>query len=227
MAVRNYSFFSSWSGGKDSCLALYRAIQAEGEPRILLTMLVEDEERSRSHGLPVSVIQQQSAALGIPLVVRRTSWSNYEEKFTRAISEFEESGIDTAVFGDIDLEAHRVWVERVCSSVNIRASLPLWQEPRRNLVEEFIRLGFKATIIAVKDGVLDRKFLGKELDETVVSELESLGVDAAGEEGEFHTVVTDGPIFSAPIKLELKEQVLRDGYWFQDVTVYDGKVEPT
>jgi len=217
MAVGNYSFFSSWSGGKDSCLALYRAIQAEGEPRILLTMLVEDEERSRSHGLPVSVIQQQSAALGIPLVVRGASWSNYEEKFTRAISEFKENGIDTGVFGDIDLEDHRVWVERVCSSVNIRASLPLWLEPRRNLVEEFIRLGFKATIIAVKDGVLDRKFLGKELDETVVSELESLGVDAAGEEGEFHTVVTDGPIFSAPIKLELKEQVLRDGYWFQDV----------
>lgn len=219
MMVTNYPFFSSWSGGKDSCLALYRAIQAGGESRVLLTMLVENEERSRSHGLPVSVIEHQAAALGIPLVVRGASWGNYEEKFTQVISEFREAGIETGIFGDIDLEDHRIWVERVCSSVNIKATLPLWQEPRRNLVEEFIRLGFKATVVAVKDGVLDREFLGRTLDDNVISELESLGVDAAGEEGEFHTVVTDGPIFSAPLYLELKDQVLKNGYWFQDVEV--------
>ena len=216
-AIKGKSFFCSWSGGKDSCLALHHAIQNGAIPKVLLTMLTEDGERSRSHGLPVTMIQQQALALGIPLVVRKSSWDEYERTFLSAIREFKTEGIEYGVFGDIDLEPHLEWVERVCSSVPIQPYEPLWKKPRRVLLNEFFQLGFTATIIAVKQGVLDSSFLGLTLTKQVITEMEKAGIDASGEEGEYHTVVTNGPIFSHAIDIELRDQVLRDGYCFLDV----------
>lgn len=217
--ARGKSFFCSWSGGKDSCLALYCAIQAGAVPRALLTMLTRDGARSRSHGLPVSVLNHQALALKIPLVVRESSWDDYEQNFTEIIHRFRKEGMVYGVFGDIDLEDHFQWVERVCSAVGIRACEPLWKRPRRELMEKFFNAGFSATIIAVKEGVLDRGFLGRTLDRDLVRDLEKTGIDASGEEGEYHTVVTNGPIFRREIPLEQGKSTLRGGYSFLEISV--------
>jgi len=217
--IKDCRFFCSWSGGKDSCLALYRAIEEGGRPRFLLTMLTEGGQVSRSHGLPLALLQEQSSALGIRLVVRDGSWDGYEAAFISALRELKKDGVEFGVFGDIDLEAHREWTERVCSVVGIRSYQPLWQKGRSDLLEEFFEAGFKATIVAVKDGVLDRRFLGKVLNADIVRQFTDAGVDACGENGEYHTVVTDGPIFSARLCLNVKKQVLRNGYWFLEVSI--------
>ena len=141
--IKGKPFFCSWSGGKDSCLALYLAIQDGAIPKALFTMLQENGKRSRAHGLPVSVLKQQAMALGIPLVMCKSSWDSYERHFLDTISEFKKEGIEYGVFGDIDLEAHLEWVERVCSSVQIQASEPLWKTPRRDLLNKFFKLGFQ------------------------------------------------------------------------------------
>jgi len=182
-------------------------------------MLREDGERSRSHGLLITLIQRQAAALDIPLIARATSWDDYEETFISALYGFKRDGIEIGVFGDIDIDSHREWAERVCFLADIEPYHPLWKEGRRDLLGELFEVGFKATIVAVKEGVVDRLFLGRTLDVEVVAEFEGLGIDVSGEEGEYHTVVTEGPIFSSPIQIETRGQVLRDGYWFLDVSV--------
>jgi uncharacterized protein (TIGR00290 family) len=216
-SIKGQPFFCSWSGGKDSCLALYRAIQSEGIPKALLTMFTEDGARSRSHGLPIGVIQQQAQALRIPLIVRNASWDKYEESFLSALRDFKQREIGWGVFGDIDLEPHLEWVERVCSSVAVEAYEPLWKKPRRDLLEELLRLGFTATIVAVKQDALDIGFLGRTLNRQVILEMEEVGIDASGEEGEYHTVVTSGPLMSSPIRIEIAGQVMRNGYCFLDI----------
>jgi len=185
-------------------------------------MLTEDGERSGSHGLPVDLIKAQSEALGIPLVVRESSWSDYEDNFLSVIRRFKKEGIECGVFGDIDLDAHLEWVERVCSIEAIRPYEPLWKEARQDILNEFLALGFEATVIATRQGILDSSFLGRTLDLQVIADMVEAGIDASGEEGEYHTVVTDGPVFSFPIYLEEKEKVFRDGYWFLDVSLGSG-----
>ena len=216
-SLEGQPFFCSWSGGKDSCLALYHAVQSGGIPEGLLTMFREDGERSRSHGLPVGVIQQQARALGIPLIVRNSSWDEYEEIFLSALRDFKQREIECGVFGDIDLEPHLEWVERVCSSVAIEPYEPLWKKPRRDLLKEFLDLGFTATIVAIKQDALDIRFLGQTLDRQVVLEMGKAGIDVSGKEGEYHTVVTNGPLLSSPIHIESRGQVVCNGYCFLDI----------
>ena len=217
--IKGKHFFCSWSGGKDSCLALYHALQNGGLPKHLLTMFTNQGNRSRAHGLPLSVLETQARSLSIPLVIRKTSWEDYESTFLSVIREFKKDGVDYGVFGDIDLDAHLEWVERVCSLVDIRPYEPLWKRERRDLLNEFLQLGFKATIIVIKQGALSPSFLGRTLDQQVITDMEKTGIDASGEQGEYHTVVTDGPIFSSAIHLQLKDQVVRNGYCFLDVSI--------
>ncbi len=218
-SLDGHSFFSSWSGGKDSCLALYYAIQNGGMPKALLTMMTEDKKRSRSHGLPITVFESQANSLGIPLMLRSSSWNDYERTFLSAIREFREDGVEYGVFGDIDLEPHLEWVKRVCASASIQEYEPLWKRERSELLNDFLSLGFKAMIIAVKQGTLNNDFLGKTLDHQLIDNMREIGIDASGEKGEYHTVVFDGPIFSSPVNLEKGQQVIKDGYGFLDVSV--------
>lgn len=219
ISIKNCPFFCSWSGGKDSCLAFYNAIGQGGCPRFLLTMLTENGQRSRAHGLPITLLQKQALALGVELVTCSTSWYDYEAMLISALLEFKKNGVEAGVFGDIDLEAHRQWTQRVCSVADIQSYQPLWKKPRRDLLDELLEAGFKATIIAVKNAVLDKQFLGKTLNADTICEIEKAGIDICGEEGEYHTVITDGPIFSTPLELNTKKQILRDGYWFLEVDV--------
>lgn len=212
-------FFCSWSGGKDCCLALYRAIESGGVPGYLLTMFIENGQRTHSHGLSKDLIYAQAASLGIPLEKRSCGWNNYEEQFVDAVRELERSGMRAGVFGDIDFEENRQWEEKVCATSGIKTYIPLWQIPRNELIEEFLSLQFKAVIVAANDKLLGGEFLGRTLDRELISEFQDKRIDLSGENGEYHTVVFDGPIFSYPLILNPGKKVLRSGYWFLDFSI--------
>lgn len=195
-------FVCSWSGGKDSALAFHRAVRAGLRPVALLTMLQEDGARSRSHGLRPEVLDAQAEALGLPLLRGHATWDGYEASFIDQLRRAKALGAEAAVFGDIDLQPHRDWEEKVCGEAGLTPLLPLWLEPRRKLVDEWLAAGFRARLVAVREGRLPREFLGRILNLPLVAEIEALGCDACGEAGEYHTVVEDGPGFRSALHLE-------------------------
>ncbi|HET6599427.1 MAG TPA: adenosine nucleotide hydrolase, partial [Burkholderiaceae bacterium] len=178
--------FFSWSGGKDSMLALHRALAQGYRVQALLAMFDESGQRSRSHALSPALMQAQADALGLPLVVGRAGWADYEAVFIEQLRAFARQGVKTGLFGDIDLQSHRDWEERVCAHARLRAVLPLWQEPRRALVDELLALGYRARVVCVDARWLDASFCGREFDAAFLADLPA-GVDACGENGEFHT----------------------------------------
>jgi len=207
--------FSSWSGGKECALATYKAISQGHEVSYLVNFISEDGERSRSHGTKASVLALQAEAMGIPLIQVKTSWENYEENFKKVVRELKAKGIEGGVFGDIDLEEHREWVERVCSEVGIKALLPLWGIKAEKLIDELLKLKFKAMVIATR---LEEGLLGKVLDKALVRQISKLGSHPCGESGEYHTFVTDGPIFRRALKVTSGESKKRDNIWFQEIS---------
>ncbi|MGD7045025.1 diphthine--ammonia ligase [Jeotgalibacillus proteolyticus] len=212
-------FFSSWSGGKDSALAYLKACREGFQPEKLLTMFEENAERSRSHGLPLDVLKAQADSIGVPLLIKGASWETYQSQFLKAADEMKAEGITHGVFGDIDLEDHLTWVENTCSKAGITSYHPLWKMDRRSVLNELIDEGFECLIIVVKKEKLPDSFLGKKITREVIQELESWGIDACGEEGEFHTVVVDGPIFSRPVHLRINGIHDEAGYSFADVSL--------
>ncbi|ABS61219.1 diphthine--ammonia ligase [Fervidobacterium nodosum] len=211
--------FSSWSGGKDSALALYRALKDFKEVEkvdILFTMFDENCERTRAHGLPKALIQAQAESIGAKSVIRCASWESYESEFLKFLEEYAKGGI--GIFGDIDLQEHRDWVERVCGTYNVKALEPLWLEKREKLLEEFLNLGFKAIIVAVKNGFEDLLGLDLHSRETIKL-IEKLGWDLSGENGEYHTFVYDGPIFKEPINFKIvgKHVTEKNAYLVLDI----------
>lgn len=217
--MKDSPFVASWSGGKDSAMAYYRAMQTGGVPKRLWTMFEEDKERSKSHALPFGVVEAQAEKLGVPLMIRGASWSSYEEQFLDAMQACKELGIDHAVFGDIDLEDHLQWVQKTCAKVAMEAVHPLWLEPRRSLLEEFVAAGFEAYIVVVNTKMMPAHFIGRKFTVELMDELDALGIDSCGESGEFHTVVVDGPIFSERVPVVFSGQHERDGYVFLGVTL--------
>ncbi len=192
----------SFSGGKDSCLALWRARQAGLDVRAVINVLEEGGERNRSHGVPVSLLEAQARALGVELVAPMTSWRDYEARFTETLASLKTRGFQVAVFGDIDLQAHRDWEEKVCARAGIDCYLPLWHDPRLELAREILRLGFRAIVVCVDSHHLEDSFCGRNYDEQFIADLPA-AVDACGENGEFHTFVFDGPGFRVPVRYEL------------------------
>ena len=207
--------FSSWSGGKECALATYKATSQGHEVSYLLNFISEDGERSRSHGTKASILALQAEAIGIPLIQVQTSWEDYEENFKKAVRELQDKGIEGGVFGDMDLEEHREWVERVCSEVGIKAFLPLWGIKAEDLIEEFLRLKFEAIIVATR---LEKNLLGKVLDKALVRQISKLGSHPCGENGEYHTFVTDGPLFRKALKVTGGESKKRDNIWFREIS---------
>ncbi len=207
--------FSSWSGGKECALATYKAISQGHEVLYLLNFVSEDGQRSRSHGIKASVLALQAEAIGIPLIQVKTSWENYEENFKKVVRELKNKGIEGGVFGDMDLAEHREWVERVCSEVGIKAFLPLWGIKAEELIEELLKLKFKAIIVATR---LEETFLGKALDKALVRQISKLGSHPCGENGEYHTFVTEGPIFRKAFKITSGEKKKIDNIWFWDIS---------
>jgi len=193
----------SFSGGKDSCLALWRAQQQGVEVRSLLVMFEESGERSRSHAIPPSLIARQAQALRLALVARNASWRSYEEVFIAALKEMRASGHETAIFGDIDLQAHRDWEEHACAAAGITALLPLWQQDRRAVAQAVIDEGFRAVVVCVDSSRLPDEYCGRPYDAAFIEALPA-DVDVCGENGEFHTFVYDGPNFAVPVAYEIR-----------------------
>jgi len=219
-------FVCSWSGGKDSALAFHRAVRAGLRPVALLTMFKEDGERSRSHGLRPEVLEAQAAALGLPLIQGHATWEGYERAFIGQLGAARALGAEVAVFGDIDLQPHRDWEEKVCAEAGLRPHLPLWLEPRRRLVDELLAAGFRARLVAVREGRLPITFLGRLLEPALVDAIEAHGCDACGEEGEYHSVVVDGPGFRAPLDLVPGDLAKVLDVWGLDLRLREGLPAP-
>lgn len=206
----------SWSGGKDSYLALHRSASA-CDVVAMITMFAEDGARSRSHGLRPEVLQAQADRLGLPLFAGRGSWKTYEEGFRAALGDAMTLGITHVIFGDIMYESNRAFPERVCAAAGLTAVEPLWEEPTAALYREFVATGADARIVTVRDGALDASWLGRRLTLDLLEDIERAGIDPCGEHGEYHTVVLDAPLFRAPIPVTFGEQVLRYGCRAVDV----------
>ena len=221
MEVRLEQVFVSWSGGKDSCLACHRAIRDGLTVCYLANMVTENGKRSRAHGVSAKVLQMQSQAVGLPLVQRRCTWDNYEAEFRDMLLTFKEEGLDGGVFGDLDLEEHRQWVNRVCQQANITPHLPLWGESQHKVLRDFIDLGFEAVVVATKADLLGEEWLGRKIDLDFIRYLEELGktkdITPCGEAGEYHTLVIDGPLFNQRMEILETRKIFRDEHWFLEI----------
>nr|VFK67091.1 MAG: MJ0570-related uncharacterized domain-containing protein [Candidatus Kentron sp. UNK]VFK72635.1 MAG: MJ0570-related uncharacterized domain-containing protein [Candidatus Kentron sp. UNK] len=209
--------FSSWSGGKDSCLALYYAEKAGYNVDILFNMLTEDGRHSRSHGLYRYMLEIQARAMNKRIVFGKASWESYEKVFSRQLSSLKDKGIQTGVFGDIDLQEHRDWVERVCGAKSLDALLPLWGKGREELFDDFLAAGFRAIIVCVKESALTPDWLGRELTARAKDDFRKAGIDLCGEEGEYHSFVFDGPLFESPVAYSTAKIQSKAGHSFIEI----------
>ncbi|GLC89098.1 diphthine--ammonia ligase [Lysinibacillus piscis] len=203
-------FIASFSGGKDSVLALYKAMQV-GEALGLLVMLEEEGKRSRSHGMPPVLIHAQAQAIGLPVYTAASSWENYEEVFIGLLEQAKQQGAEVLVTGDLDMPAHGCWHDAVTKKVDLQLGMPLWEMDHLEAVEEFIALGFTTMLVTVNLALgMREEDLGRILTYDYVKELEARGIDPCGEGGEFHTTVLDGPLFKQTISVRQGE-IVRDG----------------
>lgn len=207
-------FISSFSGGKDSVLALYKASKV-GEAIGLIVMMEEEGKRSRSHGMPPELIRAQAEAIGLPLYSAAASWEDYENVFIKLLEIAKNEGAEVLVTGDLDMPEHGCWHEKVTNHVGLKLGMPLWKMDHRKTVEEFIDLGFETMIVTVNLSLgMVKEDLGRTLTHEYIKELEARGIDPCGEGGEFHTTVVDGPIFKYRIPFQKCEIVNDREYAF-------------
>lgn len=216
---------SSWSGGKDSCLACYKAIESGYQVRYLLNFISKEYKRCCFHGIEASLLNLQAELIGILLIQREVSadMEKYETEFKAAVSEIKTKEIQGMVFGDVYLEEHRNWLERVCKDLEILPIQPLWNHPPLRVLEEFIDLGFKAIVVSCKADMFSKDFIGRVIDKDLIRELQMRNICPCGENGEFHTFVIDGPMFRRKIEILESEPILKEGFWrhwFLDIRRY-------
>jgi uncharacterized protein (TIGR00290 family) len=222
---RNKAVLVSWSGGKDSCMAL-REIQRSSDLRVaaLLTTITRDYDRISMHGVRRILLERQAVSLRVPLhqilISKGASNVEYETRMGEAFAIYREREIDTVAFGDLFLEEIRAYREQLLTRHGMLGMYPVWKRDTLALIREFINLGFKTAVVCVDPARLDPSFLGRLIDEDFLSQLPP-GVDPCGENGEFHTFVFDGPIFSDPVKFVFGERVCRDSFWFCDLVPTD------
>lgn len=213
--------FISWSGGKDCMYALHTFLKDEGnEAGCLVNMCEADGQKSRSHGLSRALIAAQAAAMHIPLVQQPIENDNYEQSFKNVIDDLKKQGITYGVFGDIYLEAHREWIERVCREMDITPLFPLWQKDTLALMRGFIADGFKTIAVAVRKEKLPKSFLGRLLDEDFLTDISTIpNADPCGENGEYHTFVFDGPLFQHVVSFTKEREYEDEKHWFLELNI--------
>jgi uncharacterized protein (TIGR00290 family) len=207
-------FLTSWSGGKDSCYAMMQAMANGFEPKVVLNMMNENGKVSRSHGLPLAILKQQAQKMELPLEAVSATWGDYEAKFIQILKTLKAKfNLDAAVFGDIDLQPHKDWEEKVCEAASLQAILPLWQQDRMTLVHEMLDNGITTMIVSCNT-TMGEKYLGEILTKELAQELQLKGIDPCGENGEFHTLVLNCPLFSSAIELPNFTKITYNEYCF-------------
>ena len=211
----------SWSGGKDSCLALYELMQnpdirVEG----LLTTVTRDFDRISMHGVRTSLLERQADSVGLPLhqirISKGASNAEYESKMAEAFSLYRARGIETIAFGDLFLEDVKAYRDRFLAEHGMSGLYPIWKRNTSALIRDFIGKGFETVIVCVDPRQLDPCFVGRVIDENFLAELPS-HIDPCGENGEFHSFVFNGPIFRLAVRFARGETVCRDSFWFCDL----------
>ena len=221
----------AWSGGKDSALSLYE-IRKNGEYEVvsLLTTITEEYDRISMHGVPRTLVERQARSLGLPIqevfISKTSSNEEYESKMREVLTRLKQEGVSLVAFGDIFLEELRKYREDNLSKMGMKGVFPIWSRDTVELTKSFIALGFRAIITCIDTKVLDKRFVGRTLDEQFLAELPP-DVDPCGENGEFHSFVFDGPIFKERIACIPGESVLRSSFYFCDLTLKpeEGKVD--
>jgi uncharacterized protein (TIGR00290 family) len=216
------SVLLSWSGGKDSALALYEIIKEEKyQIEALITTVTQAYDRISMHGVRRILLERQAASIGLTLeiVFISTGASNdeYERKMAELLTKYEKAGITKVVFGDIFLEDLRTYREQKLASVGMEAIFPIWKRDTKELSHSLTALGFKAITTCVDTEKIDKEFVGRIIDDSFLSELPA-NVDNCGENGEYHSFVYEGPIFDKRIDFRIGEKVLReDRFYYCDL----------
>ncbi|MGA9119214.1 MAG: diphthine--ammonia ligase [Bacteroidota bacterium] len=208
----------SWSGGKDSAMALAEILSIQHyEVAALMTTVTRDYQRVSMHGVRRTLLERQAESIGLPLeevsIPKNASNEEYESSMGKALAKYQDSGVSSVVFGDIFLEDLRKYREEKLGSANMRCLFPIWKRETKELARSFIAAGFKAVTTCVDTTVLGEHLAGREIDESFLSELPP-GADPCGENGEYHTFVYDGPIFKKRIQISLGEKVLRENRFY-------------
>ena len=157
----------------------------------------------------------QSDSIGLPIIKQKTSQSLYEQNFKKALTRLKNEGVEGLVTGDVfDVALHeKGWIDRICSEVGLIPIKPLWHLDTKEILNEFITEGFKAILVRVNNSVLGLEWLGREINKKFFKDLLELGtIDPCGEHGEFHTFVTDGPIFKKRIEITESQKTIINGY---------------
>lgn len=221
MTARRTATVLSWSGGKDSALALHALLT---DPSInvcgLVTTVTDEYERVSMHGVRTELIHAQAEAFGLPVHTVRmppsASNAEYEQATTTALRSLRESGVEAIAFGDLFLRDVREYRERLVEATGLRPAFPIWGRPTAPLARDFVRSGFRAVLVCVDPRQLDVSVCGSEFDHALLDTLPR-HADPCGENGEFHTFVYDGPMFTAPIAVQRGEIVERSGFVFCDL----------
>ncbi len=203
----------SWSGGKDSALALFRLIESDTELVELWTTIGEETGRSSMHGILAELYEVQAAAIGIPIRLVRlppspdNEW--YREFVRKELDRYAAQQVDSIAYADLHLEDIKRFREELLAMSELDGRWPVWGIGSLDLMMALIEHGFEATVVAVDTASLDPSFLGQTVDEAFLESLPD-GVDVAGEQGEYHTFVTDGPMFDEPVPINHGQIIERE-----------------
>jgi uncharacterized protein (TIGR00290 family) len=187
------------SGGKDSTLALYRAQQCGLGVTHLLHIYNADTMRTRFHGYKPDIIERQAELMGLKSIIMPTRSQEFDIDFKIALEKVKQLGLKGLIFGNIFLEDVREYYETRVKSVGLEYDDILWKQPTKSVLESFIQSGFKAVVTSIWLKKLDRKYLGRQINQNFLANLEKEGVDVCGENGEYHSLVYDGPCFKKPL----------------------------
>lgn len=195
-------FVMSFSCGKDSSRALEEMLREGHECAGLMVMVSEQDARSYFHGVSGAMLERYAEALGLPLLKVRARGEEYHLAMEKTLLKAKEMGCEAVCFGDIDIEGNRAWGEERCRNTGLKAVYPLWHVGREENVREIVRRGYKCLIKSVNPALLPEELVGQFLSEETLEEMKARGVDLCGENGEYHTLVVDGPIFRTPLEYE-------------------------
>jgi uncharacterized protein (TIGR00290 family) len=210
-------YLASWSGGKDSCFATYLAMQQGME----ISHLIHFDRPFNLHGVDPALIRLQAELAGIPIAQRKVVSDDFEREFKYTVTGLRKDGARGMVFGDIYLEPHKEWIDRVCEELGIASALPLWGMSTEKIMCDFFDEGFQAVIVSGQQKFIGKEWIGRTMNRDFMEYLRARNLDVCGENGEFHTFVTGGPIFRGTIEIIASDITSRDGFWFLDIKQHE------